>query len=400
MPQYTYRSVDRLGRASAGTMTADSEQALEARLKDLGQWLVDARRKSPTRVARSSSVPRRELIDFFTGATSLLIAGIPIATVLSAMADEIEHAQLSRMLNDISMNVQSGNEVSETMRNYPEAFSDQICNLIRAGEQGGNLTEVFQDIADHLEWVDRLAADVRQATIYPTMILAAVAGLVALMFLFVVPRFAAIFAELDIALPALTQGVVNLGELTRQFWWVLILTPLAIYFGMPLLRSAHPSIAYRLDHAKLNVPILGKVRQMLVQSQLVHNLALMLKAGVPILEALKLSQGVSSNLVIDRAVRDAVGTVERGGRISDALRDHPVISSLTLRMIVVGEDSGRLDTTLQQVSDRFDAEIPRQIKRVFAIVEPLITLTLVVIVGLIAGSLFLPMFKLISGLGT
>lgn len=399
MPQYTYRSVDRLGRASAGKMTADSERALEARLKDLGQWLVDARRVSPTRVVRSSSVPRRELIDFFTGATSLLIAGIPIATVLSAMADEIEHAQLSRMLNDISMNVQSGNEVSESMRNYPEAFSHQICNLIRAGEQGGNLTEVFQDIADHLEWVDRLAADVRQATIYPTMILAAVAGLVALMFLFVVPRFAAIFAELDIALPALTQGVVNLGELTRQFWWVLISTPPAIYFGMPLLRSAHPSVAYRLDHAKLNVPVLGKVRQMLVQSQLVHNLALMLKAGVPILEALKLSQGVSNNLVIDRAVRDAVGTVERGGRISDALRDHPVISSLTLRMIVVGEDSGRLDTTLQQVSDRFDAEIPRQIKRVFAIVEPMITLTLVVIVGLIAGSLFLPMFKLISGLG-
>ncbi|MEL6215208.1 MAG: type II secretion system F family protein, partial [Pseudomonadota bacterium] len=143
----------------------------------------------------------------------------------------------------------------------------------------------------------------------------------------------------------------------------------------------------------------GGVRRMLVQSQFVHNLALMLKAGVPILEALKLSQGVSDNLVMDRAVQDAATTVEKGGRISEALRNHPVISSLTLRMIVVGEDSGRLDTTLQQVSDRFDEEIPRQIKRVFAIVEPLITMTLVVVVGLIAASLFLPMFSLVSGLG-
>ncbi|MEL6366829.1 MAG: type II secretion system F family protein [Pseudomonadota bacterium] len=399
MPQYAYHSVDRAGRTSDGTMVADNEQVLENKLREIGYWLVDAKEKSPTRNHGSGKVPRRELIDFFMGATSLLIAGIPIASTISAMAEETEQPVLRRVLQDISINVQAGNEVSESMRAYPDVFSEQICNLVRAGETGGSLTEVFKDIAHHLEWIDRIMADVKQATIYPIMILSAVAGLVALMFLFVVPRFAQIFAELDMALPALTQGVVRLGAITQQYWWVGVVAIIGLIVGLRGMRAAHPALALRLDSAKLNIPILGGVRRMLVQSQFVHNLALMLKAGVPILEALKLSQGVSDNLVMDRAVQDAATTVEKGGRISEALRNHPVVSSLTLRMIVVGEDSGRLDTTLQQVSDRFDEEIPRQIKRVFAIVEPLITMTLVVVVGLIAASLFLPMFSLVSGLG-
>ncbi|MEL7311137.1 MAG: type II secretion system F family protein [Pseudomonadota bacterium] len=398
MPQYAYHSVDRNGRVSDGTMVADNERVLEARLREIDHWLVEAREKKPQKASGQGKVPRRDLIDFFTGATSLQMAGIPIASTLSAMAEETDHPVLGRVLKDISINVQAGNEVSESLRNYPEVFSDQICNLVRAGEQSGSLTTIFEDIAHHLEWVDRIVADVRQATIYPAMILCAVAGLIALMFLFVVPRFAAIFAELDIALPALTQGVVTLGEVTQRYWWVGVVAIVGAVFGLRALRAAHPSFAYRLDNAGLHVPVFGGVRRMLVQSQFVHNLALMLKAGVPILEALKLSNGVSNNLVMDAAIQDAADTVERGGRISDALRNHAVISSLTRRMIVVGEESGKLDTTLQQVSDRFDQEIPRQIKRTFAVVEPLITLSLVVIVGLIAASLFLPMFSLVSGL--
>ena len=104
-------------------------------------------------------------------------------------------------------------------------------------------------------------------------------------------------------------------------------------------------------------------------------------------------------LLDDHRIEQAEAAVERGDRISDALREHNVVSSLTLLMIVIGEDSGRLDTTLQQVADRFDEEIPRQIKRVFAVIEPLITLVLIVIVGLIAASVFLPMFALVSGIG-
>ena len=399
MPEYSYHAVDRDGKPSDGTMVADNELLLERQLADIGYWLVESRSHSSRREKNRKRVPRRELIDFFNGMTSLQTAGIPIASAISAMAEETTHGTLKMMLEDISVNVQSGNEVSESFRRYPGVFTDQICNLVKAGEQSGNLVETFTDISAHLEWVERIMADVKQASIYPLMILAAVAGLVGLMFVFVVPRFAEIFAELDIELPALTRSVVAIGEFAQSYWWLVLAGIAALVFTLKNLRRIDDGLTLRVDRLKLRVPVFGRLQRLLAQSQFVHNLALMLRAGVPILEALRLSRGLTDNLVMELAIADAEAAVQRGDRISNALRGHDIISSLTLRMIIVGEESGRLDKTLQQIADRYDEEIPRQIKRVFAVLEPLITLVLVAIVGLIAASVFLPMFSLVSGLG-
>ncbi|MEM7763771.1 MAG: type II secretion system F family protein [Pseudomonadota bacterium] len=399
MPQFAYHSVDKDGRVSDGTMVADSEESLEQRLREIGYWLIDARMQTAKKKMGRGKVPRRELMDFFNGSTTLLIAGIPIADTITGMAEETTHEALKAVLEDVSLNIRAGNEVSVSMRSYPQVFSEQICNLVKAGESGGNLEVVFQDIANHLEWVDRIMGDIKQASIYPAMILAAVGGLVALMFTVVVPRFAEIFVQMKIPLPALTQAIVDIGMFSSQYWWLILLALVAAVVGLRNARRVHKTVAFKIDDFKLRMPIFGELQRLLAQSQFVHNLALMLKAGVPILEALKLSRGLVDNLVMDKAINDALAAVEQGGKISDAFREHAVISSLTLRMIVVGEDAGRLDTTLQQVSDRFDEEIPRRIKKVFSVMEPLITLTLVGVVGLVAASLFLPMFSLVSGLG-
>ena len=399
MPEFAYHAVDRDGKPSDGTMVADDEQILERRLAEIGYWLIEARVQHARREKRRLNVPRRELIDFFNGMTALLVAGIPIADAIAAMAEETEHATLRGLLEDISVNVQSGNEVSESLRRYPSVFSEQICNLIKAGEHGGNLVETFRDISGHLEWIDRILADVKQASIYPLMILAAVAGLIGLMFVFVVPRFAAIFAELDVTLPALTRSVVSIGDFAQRYWWVILAAIAGLVLLLRNLRRIDDGLTLHVDRLKLNIPVFGKLQRLLVQSQFVHNLALMLRAGVPILDALRLSRGLTDNFVMEQAIGDAEVAVQRGDRISEALRGHDIISSLTIRMIVVGEESGQLDSTLQHIADRYDEEIPRQIKRVFAVLEPLITLTLVAIVGLIAAAVFLPMFALISGIG-
>lgn len=399
MPEYAYHAVDKMGRASDGTMVADDEHLLERRLREIGYWLIDVKVQSARKQGGSHKVPRRELIDFFNGMTSLQIAGIPVADAIAAMAEEIEQPSLKYILNDVGMNVQAGNDLSSSFRKFPKVFSEQVCNLIQAGEHGGNLVATFKDLSEHLEWVDRIVSDVKQASVYPLMILSAVAGLIALMFVFVVPQFAKILSELDIELPALTRGVIAIGEFSQSYWWAILAALAACIFALRRIRKINPSLSMRIDRFKLSMPVFGNIQRLLVQSQFVHNLALMLKAGVPIVDALKLSRGLTNNLVMDTAIEHAEAAVQRGDRISDALRAHNVVSSLTLRMIVVGEDSGRLDTTLQQVADRFDEEIPRQIKRVFALLEPMITLVLVAIVGLIAASIFLPMFALISGLG-
>lgn len=399
MPEFTYHAVDRHGHATDGTMVATDEKQLERRLSEIGFWLIEAQVQASKRRIKRHKVPRSELIDFFNEMSTLLTAGIPIADAISAMAEETEHIALKHILEDIGVNVQAGNEISNSFRKYPEVFSEQVCNLIQAGEHGGNLTDSFKDLSEHLEWVERILGDVKQASIYPAMILLAVAGLIGIMFTVVVPTFSELFVELDIALPPLTKAVVGLGAFSQQYWWAVLAVLGGTYAVARNLRKADKNIAYQMDKAKLSLPIFGRILRMLAQSQFVHNLALMLRAGVPIIEALKLSKGLANNLVMDAAIESAEYAVENGDKLSSALRTHDVVSSLTLRMIIVGEDSGKLDETLQQVANKFDEEIPRQIKKVFGIVEPLITLTLVGIVGLIAAAVFLPMFKLMSGLG-
>ena len=399
MPDFTYHAVDQAGRSADGTMTADSEHALEQRLREIGYWLIEAKEQTVRRDTRISSVPRRELIDFFSGMASLMDAGIPMAEAISAMAEETAHTSLRAVLEDVSVNVQAGQDLSTSFEKYPKVFPGQLCKLVRAGEYGGNLVETFGDLTAHLEWTDQIVADIRQASVYPSVILAAVAGLIALMFVVVVPKFATIFSELELELPALTRAVVGIGDIARAYWWLVAACGIGLYVGMGMARRRSRRLDLLIDRLRLRLPVFGRIISLLVQSQFVHNLGLMLKAGVPIMDALRLTQGLSNNRVMDEAIADAENQVRSGGRISDALREHSVVSSLTLRMIVVGEDAGKLDESLLQISRRFDAEIPRQIKRVFAILEPAITLMLVGIVGLVAASIFLPMFALATGIG-
>lgn len=399
MPEFAYHAVDRLGNPAKGVMRAESELALEERLRGIGYWLIDASASSRKGSRQPVSVSRAELTEFYRGMASLLSAGVTAADALQAMVEETGNDSFRMVLEDVQRNLNAGNSIHDAVSQYPRLFNAQSRHLIRAGEYSGDLARAFDDLAEHQEWTGRLLADVKQASLYPGMILLAVIGLISLMFTFVVPRFARIFADLGMDMPLLTRGVVALGEWSQSWGWLLLLLIVAVVAG---LRFTYPRVAalrLELDRFWLKVPVFGEINRMLVLSRFVHNLALLVAAGVPILEALSLCRDVVGNLVMANAVRDAEQAVNDGRRVSDALREHRVVSPLVLRMLVVGEETGRLDEALGHAARRLDEEIPRRIKQAFAVMEPVIMLTLIGMVGLIAGAVFLPMFSLMSGLG-
>ncbi len=395
MPEFSYHAVDRSGQAMHGVMSADDEWKLEEKLQDIGYWLIEAKVQSKRKKNSRARVSRRELIDFFNGMSALLAAGVTAADALKAMVEETTNESFKHILEDIELNVQSGSSIYDSMSKYSHVFSEQVCNLVHAGEYSGNLSITFTDLSHHLEWLDRLIADIKQATIYPAMVLLAVAGLITLLLTFVVPKFTAIFASAGLALPALTQAVVTLGD----YWWLVLITTICIAVSVRITAIYYKPMQLFIDKLKMDIPIFGPVNRMLVMSRFVHNLSLMVKSGVPIIEALHLCRGLVANLVMENAVRDAEIAVNEGRKISDALRAHPIVSPLVLRMMVVGEETGNLDEALKHVSERFDQEIPRRIKRAFGVLEPTIILFIVAIVGLVAGAVFMPMFSLMSGLG-
>ncbi len=396
MPEYAYHAVDNEGTAFHGVMSIDSESKLDEHLQKLGYWLIEAKEQTRRQKQHKARVSRRELIDFFNGMATLLAAGVNIADALKAMIEETVNESFKYILEDIEVSVQSGISIYEAMSKHANVFTDQACNIVHAGEYGGNLATTFNDLSHHLEWVDQLMADVKQASIYPGMIILAVIGLISLLFSFVVPKFIAIFDSAGLQLPALTRAIVVIGH----YWWLAVVAIVAVIAGSLLASRYVRGINVMLDKLKLSAPVFGSINRMLIMSRFVHNLALMAKAGVPILDALSLCRKLVASPIMEDVVRDAEIAVNEGRRMSEALRQHNIVSPLVLRMLVVGEETGNLDEALLQVSERFDIEIPRRIKRAFGIMEPAIILILIGVVGLVAGAVFLPMFSLMSGLGS
>ncbi len=399
MPQYAYRAVDKDSQITTGILVADSEAVLERRMAGLGLWLIEAKPHSGKKQADLKvKVTRKDLVDFFNGLATLIGAGVDISESLNVIVKETEQEGFRRVLEDVQLNIESGVSFFDAMSAHPEVFSAEICNLVRAGEHSGELVAACADISDHLEWLDALMGDVKQATMYPSMIAVAVFGLVFLMFSFVVPQFSVIFDSLNIELPTITKVVVAIGEFCNGYWWAVLLVCAGLFVFLKYAPPRWPELATALDTAKLRMPVFGPVNQLLVLSRFAHNMALMLKAGVPIVEAIGLVSGVVNNRVMNHALMDAELAVTEGRRMSQALAEHDVVSPIVMRMIVVGEETGKLDSCLEKISQRMDNEIPRRIKRLFGILEPLIILTLLGIVGMVAASIFMPLFSLMSGI--
>ena len=401
MAQFEYRAIDQHSKVSSGVLVADSLAVLEGRISDLGLWLIEA--KEVTRTTKTTKLKanasRRDLADFFDGLATLLGAGIDLAESLRVLVSEVEDPGFQRALEDVRINMESGASLYDALSAHGDLFSIDIRNLVRAGEHAGKLVEACQDISRHLEWMDQLVGDIKQATMYPTMISIAVFALVMVMFTFVVPQFSLVFDSLDMELPGITLAVIAIGEFCTNYWWLILLGITLLGGGLYLGPRYSATFAIALDWTKLKAPVFGELNKMLLLSTFTHNMALMLKAGVPILESIQLVSGLVRNRVMARILVNAEQAVTEGRKMSEALDNPEIISPLVMRMVVVGEETGNLDKCLEKVSQHLDREVPRRIKRLFGILEPTIIMVLLGIVGAVAAAIFLPLFSLMSGIG-
>ena len=196
----------------------------------------------------------------------------------------------------------------------------------------------------------------------------------------------------------MTKAVVAIGEFCNGYWWLILMVAASLYTCLRWGPHYFPGFGLFLDRLKISMPIFGPVNHLLLLARFTHNLALLLKAGVPIVQSIGLVAGVINNRLMTTALHKAEQAVTDGRRMSDALAEHNIITPIVMRMIVVGEETGRLDSCLEKVSTRMDNEIPRRIKRLFSILEPVIILVLLGIVGMVAAAIFMPLFSLMSGL--
>lgn len=400
MIKFEYQAVTQQGAPVKGIMGATDAHDLESRLEQEGLWLIKAKKttKSNASSQRLSGKMDRELASFATSMNSLLSAGVPLLEALRGVTEQTAHPGFQTVLSMIWKKVEAGESLHATLAEYPNVFPGMMVNLIQAGEESGTLPDIFYELQRYLEWLERMKGDVRQAMVYPTMVLLAVCGLLTVLFTFVIPQFIPVLESLKIPLPWITLMVFSISQSLVASWWLWMLLGLGLPLTLVVARKNIPQMAWWIDLLKLRVPVFGELGQMLALSRFSHNFSMLSRAGISVLQCLNLCQGVVGNRVFAHALQDAEREVREGQTISKSLGKHAVFPPLFLQMVAVGEGAGKLEQTMGKISGFYNEEIPRRVKKMFGILEPLLTLALISIVGTVALAIFLPILSLMGGI--
>ena len=398
MSVFYYRAYNANGQTVSGALEADSLGTLESRLRTAGVWLLEAREGASLAEGNAGElsrvkVKRSELIGFFVQMALLLKAGITLANSLERLAADSDGSRLGVVLTGLREQVAIGVPLNQAMARYPQVFSKQITAMVEAGEVSGKLPEVFESLSSYYEWLDQLTGDIRQALIYPLMVMTASLALVLMLFTFVVPRFVSLLTDLNLKVPLLTRIVMTISETLVHYWPVLVLLIVGVPIGLKFALKV-PAFACAFDRALMRIPIFGPLVAMFALSRFSQNLAMLYRSGITLLRGLEICRQLVGNRAIENALEDVRRGVLEGTPMHKCLAQHDVFSPTLVTMISTGESSGSLDFALQSVADYYNKIIPRRIKIVFAIFDPVMMVSLIAIVGIVALSVILPILQL------
>ena len=396
---YTAIRVD--GTVVTGRGEAVGEEALAQQLAKERLELVEAKevggRNRTLKMRKTTGkekAPMREVADFFFQMGTLLKAGVPILQALELVADGLGRGSLQTVVRNIAVQIQGGTNLHEAMAQFPGMFPEVVLCLIRVADKTGTLPQVCEELRAYLNWLEKMRGEIKQAMLYPMILLIVVCIFVVGMFTFVVPSFAKVLLDLKVPLPPLTQFVMGVsaffvGNIIPIVCSVLLL----LILGHELPRR-FPKVAVWLDGVKLKLPVFGPLNLMICISRFGQNLATMYRSGMLILESLDLSRELIGNRKLAEALARVHDGVASGRKIAETMKETDVFPPLVLQMVQTGENTGQLAESLQNVTDYYNDVIPRTIKRVFGILQPLLTFMMIGIVALVALSIILPLTQM------
>ncbi|MEA2475924.1 MAG: type pilus assembly protein PilC [Actinomycetota bacterium] len=396
---YAYRVRSRDGRLVEGSIEADGEGAVANRLRAQGLIPIEITREGKVSMKSELHIlPQRvklkDLAVFSRQFATMIHSGLSLLRSLQILADQTENPMLAKSILVVKEDVEKGSSLSASMSKHPKVFNKLYCSMVKAGETGGQLDLVLRRVADTFEAEHNLRQKIKSAMTYPIVVSAIALLMLTVMLIFIVPVFAKMFKGLGGTLPLPTQLLVSLSHAAR------FLGPLAIVgvvVGRIVYKKGREKSAdfrLRTDQMKLKAPVFGNLFQKVAMSRFSRTLALLLRAGVPVLQALDIVADTSGNEVLARAAYAVRESVRKGESIHTPLSRHPVFPPMVVQMLAVGEDTGAVDDMLERVADFYDREVESTTESLTALIEPLMIAVLGGIVGGMVIALYMPMFKI------
>jgi type II secretory pathway component PulF len=337
----------------------------------------------------------RDILNFTNQLAVMVRAGISLQDSLESMAEQCQKEKFAVIITDLKNQIEAGKSFSQALAEHPNVFSNLYINMIAAAEVSGSLSSMLQKLAEYLDQEGETRSQIRGAMVYPIII--AVMAVVVTIFLlcFVLPRFTAIFAGKEHLLP-LPTTMLMAGSSFLRHWWFLIVPAIAAAFGGFLYSIRTKAGRLWWDKTKLMLPLIKKLCRNLYITRSLHTMGVLTKAGVPILNTISITAQVAGNVLYKDMWLGIYEQVRQGKKIASSMDHYTLMPSNVTQMIRSGEDSGTLSEVLRDVSDYYARELKSTIKMVTSMIEPVMIVLMGVLVGFIAMSIILPIFKMSS----
>lgn len=403
MPEFSYRAANAAGKITEGRVAAPDRDAALRQLRAQGVTpirvelagavaaSVDAKPQAarPGRRFGADRGPNHVDVHGFTGELAVMLrAGLPLDRALRILISMSAKPSFTALLDDIFRAVKAGKGFSQALLPHQSLFGEFYINMVRSGEAGGQLAEVLDRLAEHLERVKALRESVVSALIYPAILVVVAFLSVFLMLGFVVPQFETLFQDMGEALPLPTRVIVAAGHLVTDWWW-LILLALFVVVGSVRRWMATPGGRAWRDARLLALPVLGEVVRKYEVTRFARSMGTLLGNGVPIVNAINIATETMGNHQLRAAMAGVAPTIKRGGRLAEALETSALFTPLGLNMVRLGEETGRLDAMLLELARVHDNEVQSGVKRALVLVEPLLILVLGAAIAAIIISILL-----------
>ena len=397
MADFAWEARARTGELRTGVMTAETEDAVNARLRKQNLNPVKVKKKGVSlSITFGSGVQTKDLVTFTRLFATMIDAGLPLVQCLDILSNQQPNPHFAKVLRDVKNAVEQGATFSDSLRRHPKVFDELFVNLVQAGEAGGILDSIMNRLSIYLEKRQKLVRQVRGALSYPTIVLFIAIGVMTVMLTFVIPAFENMFAEFGggkDALPALTRAMVFLSHSFISYLPFLVVVTVAAAVGLGyVLRT--PKGKRALHVTLLRLPVMGPVLQKISVARFTRTLGTLIQSGVPILDALDICAKTSGNIVIEEAIMHVRQRISEGQNMVDPLMEAKVFPDMVVQMIGVGEQTGALDQMLNKIADFYEEETDVAVAALTSALEPIMMVGVGGMVGVVLISMYLPIFSL------
>lgn len=397
---FTWKGTDKRGKVMKGEQQSKNANMLRAELRRQGITPTTVKPKGkPLFGAAGKRITPQEIAVFSRQIATMIKSGVPVVQALEIMGSGSKNPRMAKMVNELRLDIEGGSSIYDAMCKHPVQFDELFRNLVKAGEAAGVLETVLDTIATYKENTEALKGKIKKALFYPAMVIVVAILVSAILLIFVVPQFEAVFKGFGADLPAFTQLIVNASRFMVAWWWLILLIVVGGITAAIFAFKRSPAFQHFVDRMILKVPVIGQIMHNSAIARFSRTLATTFKAGVPLVEALDIVAGATGNTVYEKAVKEMRDDVSVGYQVNVAMNQTHLFPHMVTQMTAIGEEAGALDTMLFKVAEFYEQEVNNAVDALASLIEPMIMIFIGIVVGGMVVGMYLPIFKIAATVG-